>query len=260
MADTSSDGSGVTCPWTIDPGCCTGWDDFDEPVQQAAVDYATLVLWSATGRRFGVCTDVTVRPCMTCDDCFGGFWSGSEWTPYIYNGQWFNGLCNGLPCEPACQVWLPGPVVSVSEVLVDDVEVDPSAYQVQNYNWLVRIDGDCWPSFQDMGTASGDGTFFVTYDRGQVVPAALLNAAGILACEYAKACTGAQCRLPGRVASLARSGVQVTMVDISDVLKYGLTGLAEVDQVIMALNPFGLKSTPKVYSPDLPTVRQVTFP
>jgi hypothetical protein len=50
------------------------------------------------------------------------------------------------------------------------------------------------------------------------------------------------------------------MADIADVLKNGLSGIWELDQLIMAYNPYGLKGRTRMYSPDLQTPRQVTWP
>jgi hypothetical protein len=54
--------------------------------------------------------------------------------------------------------------------------------------------------------------------------------------------------------------VTVSFADISDVLKNGLSGLWELDQLIMAYNPYGIKGQTRMYSPDLQVPRQVTWP
>jgi hypothetical protein len=228
-----------------------------------ATAYATLVLWAATGRQYGLC-ELTVRPCgRECTNCANGYyWYEGTWIPYIWNGQWFNCWCGsdwGCSCDPKCRVYLPGPVTEVSEVIVDGTTIDPSEYVVYDGRWLVRLDTSaCWPYCGDFNVTSGTGFFQVTYTRGTAVPMALLNAAGTLACEYAKACLGEACRLPSRVVSVARQGVTVSMVDVDRLLETGLTGLTEVDQVIVSLNPYRLKGRTRLYSPDVPAVRMVT--
>jgi hypothetical protein len=124
----------------------------------------------------------------------------------------------------------------------------------------VRTDGLCWPSCQDFNVDTGANTLNVVYQRGQAGPAALASATGILACEFAKACCDSPCRLPQRLSTVARQGVQLTFVDIDTLLDRGLTGITEVDQIITSLNPYGLKHRLRVYSPDLPVTRQVTIP
>lgn len=252
------------CDWEIDSGCCSSWDDYAPAVQEAATDYASLVLWAATGRRFGLC-EMTVRPCGRFKGQqmpswgWGSYWSGGLWYPYIgTDGLWRNcGCCGFCECRPQCEAYLPGPVESITEVLVDQEVVDPEGYEVQDRQWLVRVDGECWPNCLDM---AADEAFEVTYLRGEPVPAVVLNAAGTLACEFAKACSGADCRLPGRVQFIARQGVTAQMVDVERLLDRNLTGIFEVDQVIATLNPNKLHARPRVMTPDNPTVRTVTSP
>jgi hypothetical protein len=50
------------------------------------------------------------------------------------------------------------------------------------------------------------------------------------------------------------------MVDITELLKHGLTGLWELDQLITAYNPYGLKGRTRFWSPELQEGRQVTWP
>lgn len=261
----------VPCGWAaLIPSsiCCTEWDDYSPELQVQAINYAALVLWAATGRRFGPC-EMTVRPCgAMCNDCPQGYYYdlyGGTWLPYIWNGEWHNCWCGSswCTCDPACQVYLPGPVDEIIEVRVNG-EILPAsggAYFVLDQQFLVRVDTDaCWPLCTDQSKAYGDpDAFEVTYTRGIPIPEQLIAAAGVLACEYAKACVGSPCRLPGRVASISRQGVNINMVDVNILLANGLTGLAEVDQVIVSLNPYALKGRTRYYSPDLDIPRQITW-
>jgi len=77
-------------------------------------------------------------------------------------------------------------------------------------------------------------------------------AAGLLAGELLKARRGGKCRLPARAQSVAREGVDVTLLDPAALYEAGLTGLAEVDQWITAVNPARLRTRPSVSSPDHP--------
>lgn len=260
MVEVFSGATTAPCSFEVDTSCCTDWDTYSDELQTNAMEYGAYVMWAATGRRYGLCTK-TVRPCgRTCGtNPYGGYyWSEGSWRPYVFNGQWFNcGSCGGFGCmcEPSCQVWLPGPVAAVSGVSVDGEIVAVDAWSVDNGQWLVRVDGDCWPECQDFNVNAGDGTFFVTYQTGLAVPSVVSKAAGELACEWAKACLGQPCRLPQRVQSVTRQGVSVSMVPLEDLLKFGLTGIDTVDQIIRSINPFGLPSRMKVSSPDDPVIK-----
>ncbi len=255
------------CNWVIPaPLCCDEWASLPAPVQQAAQEYAAFVLWAATGRQFGLC-DVTVRPCGMdrCDDgtidFFGFSWASGTWVPYIFNGTWFNCVCPGICCcDPRCQVRLMGDVDSVVEVTIGGIVIPPTSYRVDDKHWLVRTDGECWPFCADMDSDDGDEVFVVNYLRGKPIPAVLLNAAATLACEFGKACVGADCRLGNRVTSLARQGVTIDMLSPSDLLDDNLTGVWEVDSVIRAINPYGVRERLRIYAPELRVPRMVTSP
>lgn len=259
----------LPCSWDVDTSCCGDWNTFSPTLQTAAAEAGALVLWAATGRRFGVCQR-TIRPCgRECrrNGVYGYFWSEGTWLPYIFNGAWRNCWCgnNGdgcCTCAPTCQVYLPGPVNSIpaTGISQDGAIVPVDAWRVDDGKWLVRTDGSCWPECQDFDADSGTNTFFVTYNQGLAVPAPLLAAAGQYACEWAKACLGSACQLPQRATSIARQGVTMSMVNVDDLLKRGLTGIVSVDQVIMSINPYGLKSPMRVATPDGPQLRETTIP
>lgn len=264
------------CSWNIQFNpCCECWDGLDPGSQQRALNYATTVLWAATGKQFGTCPQ-TVRPCgRYCGTNNMGLWWNDglfgPYLPYILNGQWRNCWCGCgdgagcCSCEPSQQVYLPGPVTGVTSVIQDGFLVDPSAYRVDDAKWLVRTDGGAWPECQNFNVDAGlglfnDNTLVVTYSRGEAPPAALLDAAATLACEFAKACANQACRLPGRLSTVARQGVQLTFQNIDFLIENQFTGIPEVDQIIRAYNPYGLARPMRIYSPDLPITRQVTTP
>lgn len=259
----------IPCAWPIDTGCCPDWDTYTPEVQASATAWATEILWSLTGRRFGLC-ETTIRPCgSTCSH--GGWmtwpvsWDGSGTgygilNPYNFGGTWFNCVCPGAcSCKARCEVRLQDPVHSVTEVIVDGLTIDPSAYRVDNQSILVRTDGECWPKCQDLNLSdtSDVGTFFVTYQRGVPVPIAGQIAAGILACDFAKSCTSG-CKLPGNLSTLSRQGVEITMSDPTDALGNGLTGVSQVDQWIQSVNPRRLTNRPRVRSLDINPYRVTT--
>jgi hypothetical protein len=156
-------------------------------------------------------------------------------------------ICTPCRCRSTChcgkaEIVLPGPVISVSEVWIYGAELDPSTYQVEDYRYLVRLDGE-WP--QDVT---------VTYIQGFPPPGGAGAIVSELACEIAKGlCDDSTCRLPKRITSQTRQGVTIQYPQFTE----GLTGLPMVDMWIsMARSP---KKPPHVFSPDLPVVREVTW-
>lgn len=255
----------VPCSWTINVTCCEDWDSYSQAVRDAATSYATTVLWAATGRQFGLCPQ-TVRPCGRYNSSGQWIWGwgfgGGFWMPYMDSlGVWRNCGCNcACNCEPRCQVWIPGPVDQILNVTLNGATLDESAYRVDNSEWLVRLDGGCWPECANLDVSSGQGFFEVSYLKGIEVPSDLQVAAGTLACEWAKACTGGNCRLPGRAAQIARQGVSVNMVSLDNLMENGFTGLPEVDQLIQIYNPRHLPYPLRIMTPDRPAPRMTTWP
>lgn len=253
---------GLPCNWSISTDCCSDWDTFTSTTRDIATTYASYILWAATGRQFGLCEQI-VRPCGRYKGSsmpgwgWGARWDGGIWWPYIgADGLWRNCGCHGFcNCSARCEAYLPGPVHMVTEVIVDGNVVDPATYEVQDGHWLVRVGEGCWPECPSMEV---DGAFEVTYLKGVAVPDVVQVAAGILACEFARACAGAECRLPGRLQVIARQGVTASNVDLDRLMDRNLTGIQEVDQVIAAVNPNIQHERPRVWSPDRRFPRTVT--
>lgn len=254
------------CEWDVDPvalGVCDDWATLPEERKATALELATWYLWAATGRRYGVCL-LTVRPSQALRGGeivyqafpvapgLGGL--GVPGGPFLFGGRWFNSGCATACCgNAACAIVLRGPVASVDEVMVDGEVVPPSAYRVDvtgGVYLLVRTDGECWPTCQNMTADEGEvGAFTVTYGYGLELPVVLKVAAALLACEYSKALAGGPCKLPSKMTRLSRQGVEIEL-DPPDAGEN--TGIREVDQVVRMLNPNGLKQPPQILSLDMP--------
>ena len=271
MTNATPDGWNVT----TFPGCATQWAALTPEQQALALRLAAFTVYSLTGRQFGTVT-LTLRPCnapllpplyqtypVNILNPWGVEDSGSYPAAYIYQGVWHNSGCRGVSCCGAtCEVELP-PTVSITSAIVDNATVDPSAYRVDNGRVLVRTDGACWPQCQDMDKNPGVGvtnTFTITGVFGRTVPQEALDAAGLLACEIGKAIAGQPCRLPQRMQSLTRQGVSVQFPTVNTYLDRGLTGLNEVDQLVVQLNPGRLMRAPKILSPDISPYTITTWP
>jgi len=248
---------GGVCGWTIDPstlGVCDDWLDRPEALRNAAVSMASLYLWAATGRQYGVCpVAIQPRQNMLAPEIYRDYpiWPGQDPVvsgPYLFGGRWFNRGCGSCCNSGGCAIALRGPVVSVIEVIVAGEVVQESAYRVdvsKGAYLLVRTDGQCWPS---CGAEPDD--FQVTYGLGRELPLALQVATALLACEYAKHLAGGACALPARMTRLSRQGVELE-VDTGSAAD-GTTGIRQVDDVVASLNPGRRQSPPVILSPDLP--------
>lgn len=232
-----------------------------------AVASATETLWAMTGMRFGLCS-VTLRPCKrTCtsfpwpaDGRSQWPWSGYYPQPALIGGLWFNltcGSCSGdCSCGPVEEFVLPSPVASITEIKIDGVVLDPSAYRVDNNRIVVRTDGGRWPECNDLSVDDGPGTWSVTASYGEALPEGASLAVGALACEIIRAAQGGDCNLPAGVVQLIRQGVTIQYPDIGDLIQRGRTGLYLVDLFLNTWNPYGLRERSRTYNVDRPTVRR----
>jgi hypothetical protein len=256
------------CTWPIDTACFSdSWDDLDSDVQDRAIALASATLRRLTGYRVGGCP-ITVRPCKaSCRDVtypsyydmlrFGGvsFW------PHINGaGLWVNscGCGTHCGCEALCEIALPPPVGAVYAVHLDGAEVPSTDYRADAETLVWVGAGECpWPACQDLSKPdTAVGTFSVTYLNAYPVDTLGAYAAGVLASEFAKACTGGKgCRLPANVVAISRQGVSMEIA--SGAFPGGMTGIREVDTYVALFNPNGLTHGATVWSPDLGAPRLV---
>ena len=264
-----------SCDWEIDEppeGCrCSVLEELEPERQALFKRMATDLLWSWTGRKFGLCTE-TVRPCRAeCAPRNSTFWgpnAGSTlyqdgyqgWLPFIFAGQWWNVGCGS--CGPQCSctpdvarsLALPGVPHNIVSVWIAGEELPSTAYELRD-GILYRIDGGTWPWCNDDiadAHTPDSAAWEITYRRGIPAPVGGQVAAYRLACELAKAaCEDDTCQLPDNVRSVTRQGVSIdlTTTEFSEI-KDGRTGIWLIDSWVASINaPQAVPA--RVYSPDI---------
>lgn len=258
------DGAG-SCGWQFDYSCDYSADEYDalDPdALERAEALALSTLRALTLGAVGNCA-TTVRPCgRPCMAQDGWTLTNGMWmNPHInWRGRWVNAC--GCPDECGCgslsEIILPGPVGGVAEVWIDGDLLEPSAYRLDNRNRLVRVDGEQWPTCQDMLAGPRDsGAFSVTYWRGSRPGKSEFVAAGRLAAEFYSACTGGACSLPTSVVAMTRQGVTFQME--TGLFPNNATGIKEVDAVLRVWNPYGVTVGTGVFSVDDPEPRRTVW-
>lgn len=239
------------CLWPLDPACLTAeWEAFPPEVQTRAHALASATLRRLSGYRVGGCP-ITVRPCVLgCTDV--SLYRSRSWGPHqTASGDWVNscGCQTECSCTALCEVRLAAPVGPVAWVKVDGNDIPRTDWRVDGDRLVWTGAGDCpWPVCQDM-TAGDDkpNTFAVRYLNAHAPDALAAYAAGVLAMEFAKACTGGKCRLPANVTSVSRQGVSYEVA--AGTFPEGTTGIREVDAWIGLWNPEGRRQATSVWWP-----------
>lgn len=247
------------CTWPLNWAGCTDTDALDslnpderELVEQLSVDY--LINWCQG--LYGTCP-VIWRPCrQPCTDGPGSAYSPLSIGGRLYSGGGCGSCGNSCSCGFTPTLRLVGPVAEVESIMIDGSELPPSAYRLDNGYLLTRVDGEGWPTTQNMiAPETDEGSFAIHYQRGNKVPPGGQVAAGLLASEVAKAlCNDSECQLPLRVQQVSRQGVTISFIDeFSNLMANGQTGIWLVDSWLASvMQP---RRASRVYSPDIPRRR-----
>jgi hypothetical protein len=214
---------------------------------------ASFLLWTLSGRKYSGVTTVTEKyECPTRSVLSSSRYHDPALFPFepymasgaIYNSVGGNGCaCGGSINNVHTKIRLRGrPVLQVSRVSDNGVDVDPEKYRLVNRSVLQA----------SSGTSLDLCGLDVTYTYGVEPPAAGRRAARYLAQELTKSFEGKDCELPERVTSVSRQGVSVTVLDNQTFLDDHRTGIYAVDLFLKAVNPEKARKKVKVFSPDLP--------
>lgn len=220
-------------------------EDPNHPYAEYAIDMASFVLWSLTGRKYTGLKQITEQYiCPEIDLPAGCSWTSER--SYLDLSRMIYGFTIKSGAPLSCGgVRIPlrnTPVRSITEITVGGEVVDPSLYYIRGNEEVV------------LASSSGYGLCdapVITYKYGVPPPYAGKLAAIELANEIVLSMAGASnCRLPERVSSVTRQGISISMVDPQTFLKEGQVGLYLVDLFIATANPTRSKKRPKIVSPD----------
>lgn len=222
--------------------------DEDTPGLGDAIDSAVGVLWSLTGRQYGL-RAVEARPCPT-GACSSGvpLAPARPWEPVLDNGTIRNVASSMVPCGREGALTLPGPVHSLREFVVDGEPRDLGELHVEGSRVSMRSGG--WPAQNLSQPSTEPGTWSIRYLQGLAPPPGAAAMVATLAHEFLNATQGGKCRLPRRTTQVQREGVTVSLVDPSAIFESGSTGLSEVDLFIRAHNPYKHVEQAAIWSPD----------
>ncbi len=126
------------CLWDVEIENCNTYDSLEIADQVRVRQMAVEFLWNWTGRVFGLC-EVALRPCReNCGQTSA--WNNGKMLPVLLGGRWFNLGCarcgNECGCSYTPALHLPGPIDSITEVLIDGQVLPPAAYRVDDSRFL----------------------------------------------------------------------------------------------------------------------------
>lgn len=236
-------------------GCCSrlsNEEDREEHIK-ASIKEALWLFDRATDFTFrGVCPSI-VRPCATTGPCDSERWSPVRAAVMFGHPMAFPALCPCTAGQCGCRyptLRLPYvPVQSVEAVHVDGAELPATSWRwVEGTNLVMRIDGEPWPTAQDLALdVTEPGTWGVEFSHGYPLPPGAKRRIASFACEIAKACNGDPCSLGERF--------RITRTDAGEFLFHdnfrdeGLTGDEPLDNWIMTWRGGRARTRPSLSRP-----------
>lgn len=226
------------------------------PNAEYALKAASYMLWALSGRRWGGIHAVTEE--YRCVRGYPGVagWIVSSEDYRASMGRMhalFGPLWGSAPGQGVLYL-RNRPVRSVISMRrIGGEELDTSLYAVYDRAFIAPIAGDCSdPCFDPC-------CLEVSYTWGTPPPEMGRIAAIELANEIVKAVECPEdCKLPERITSVSRQGVNFQVYDAQDFLSDGRMGIYTVDVFIKAVNPMKAQKRARVFSPDLPAARART--
>lgn len=227
------------------------WASLPEPIRTAALRWSVELLWKLSGRQFGT-TEITLAPYIGLphrgyyDHGRAGLLSSAPGGVRVGFGGGVSSGFGGGACSSQRAFHLPGPVVGVTEVVLDGQVMDETAWHLDPNGVLVRTDGDGWPVAQDVYVPR----WVVRYTRGIPAPDDANQAAGRYALELARAgAADPKCKLPARVRDVTRQGISLSLAAPEELSNAGLTGIDQVDVWLRSVNPDHLAQGASIWTP-----------
>ena len=221
-------------------------DRFQDPTRHDevmdALEFATFILWSLSGRMYS--QETTTTEVYSTKQALA---YGSQIYPVFMGGSPYNvSSCSDCACR-GCGIFhrtrLRGyPVRKINWVWLDGRFLAQNEYVLLDYSVL---------GLRNNASACNANCLIVNYDYGSGPPPGGKRAAVKLAEELLRSSAGESCQLPERVTSISRQGVTFTLLDPQDFLEKGRTGIYEIDLMLGAANPARALKRARVFSPDI---------
>ena len=231
------------------------WLDFSDldspsdPYAEYAIDTASFILWSLSGRKYtGVRTTTEQYVCPEYDTPTGCYWENER--VFVNAAGGFNGFVVPSHLVQTHQSYgtrfrlRRQPVRKIHEISIGGQILPSGSYYIRNRAEAVIEPAQCG------GLCDGP---LVTYTYGVPPPSAGKLAAIELANELILDYNGdGACNLPSRISDIQRQGISIQIYDPQEFLDKGRLGLFKVDLFLASVNPGRALKPARVVSPDMP--------
>lgn len=228
-------------------------DDLLDPTHPKAEYYLQMsshILYVLTGERF--------QGIHTTTEYFSGHSTDTTYAPAVVQGKMYNlprnqirssvyrGSVGGAGGKLSKIYLKHKPVRRIIEVVERGQVLPEGSYSLRERAFIRKRNGMYW-------SMSPRDELEVTYEYGALPPRMGVDEAIKLADQFMLYEQGSDdCILPDNVTSVERQGVSITVLDPSEIIQSGYTGIRSVDMFIKAYNPDQARRKSKIYIPGRP--------
>ena len=221
-------------------------DDLDDPTSkfaEYAIDSASFLLWSLSGRKYTGVKEITEHyVCPQYDIPVDCTWIDD--TTFEDRSQGIIRHVLSVLGSDQSGVKIPlrhGPVRDIDYVEVGGKRLKSSTYYIESNKYLIIT-----------GAVPACSGITVCYKFGVLPPSMGKLSAIILANNIVDDLEGRECALPQNVSSVSRQGISFEVYDPQEFLDKGRVGIFTVDAFLHAVNPANAKKKTKIFAAGMP--------
>lgn len=227
-------------------------DDLLDPLHPKAELYLKMsshILYILTGEKF--------QGVRTTTEYFSGQSGENVYAPAVIEGKMYNlpksqvirsmSSSRGGVGGRVTKLYLKHrPIRNIIEIVENGVVLPPESYTIRERAFLRKRNGSVW-------SMSPTKELAVTYEYGANPPSIGIDEAIKLADQFMLYEMGSdECILPDNVTSVERQGVSISVINPTDIIQSGFTGIRSVDMFIKTYNPDRARVKSKIYIPGRP--------
>ena len=224
--------------------------DPEHPKAEIYLRMASHILYVLTGEKF--------QGIKTTTEYFSGNVITETYAPAVVNGKMYNlprnqvlrsmGASRGGVGGRVTKLYLKHkPIREIIEVVENGKVLPKDSYSLRERAFLRKKNGTVWQM-------SPSSELAVTYKYGALPPTMGVDEAIKLADQFMLYEMGSDdCILPETVTAVERQGVSIAVVNPTEIIQNGFTGIRSTDMFIKTYNPDRARVKSKIYIPGRPS-------